>query len=196
MATNKGRVSGTSGSVLSPYIRAGIDGGCALCLRPIAFHVDQRGTWLGCMGTQADVPLILIPDRRVTPTIANPPPIDTTPTARTASQSARTPARTRTVDKPAPAPAKRGRPAGVAIASGPQVSYVARYAVAHAAVQRLPNHDRKVYGLIARMKTKGATRPYLLQTLNATKSTGKVDGAVRRLRLKSLIKVVPIVQGR
>jgi hypothetical protein len=68
------------------------------------------------------------------------------------------------------------------------VRYVARYPLTERAIERLPAPERKVYGLIWRNKS-GATRALLLNALKATKATGRVDGALRRLRLKKLIRV-------
>ncbi len=173
-------------STLAPFIRSGIDGGCMACLRPIADHVDSRGQWLGCRGTREDVPLILIPDRRAL--------------AAPAPPQAPEPRQERRQTGPTPAPARRQlaqervsqAPARPHVATGPQVLYLARYPVTDRAIDRLPPHDRKVYGQIARMRGKGATRAFLLDAIDAQKHTGRVDGAIRRLRLRKVITVRPI----
>jgi hypothetical protein len=64
--------------------------------------------------------------------------------------------------------------------------------VTHNAIARLSPHNRRVYGLIAKARVNGATRRGLLEALDATKSTGRVDGAVRRLRLLKVVTVRPI----
>lgn len=191
-------------TTLSPFVRAGVDGGCMICLRSIADHVDARGNWLGCKGTRSDIPLILIPDRRLMASLGQTAGRTTpAPFARRADDHT-----THTATKPAPkAPTTRQEPAtppkaahkavwARTIPTGPQVAYVAKYAVTHKAIANLPTHDRKVYGLVARARTKGATRPQLLDALDARKHTGRVDGAIRRLRLKKVITVQAIEGGR
>lgn len=175
---------------LRPFLRNGLDSGCVMCNRPVAAHVDHRGYWIGCPSLTDNVPMILIPDRRSPQqdTAADTahhyePPPPTRPTPRQDRQTER-----RAPQQHRQAPARRFLP------TGPQVLYLARYAVSTPQIDRLPPHDRKVYGLIARMRGKGATRALLLDALDATKATGRVDGAIRRLRLRKVISVRSITE--
>jgi hypothetical protein len=172
-----------SSVTLSPFIRTGLDGGCVACFKPVTDHVDQRGHWLGCKGAKINVPLVLVPLLAMmkAPEIAA---LPTIPKGKKIALAIKA-AKDRRV-KAQPAPVHYVKP------SGPQVTYVARYPLGHNAVQRLSPHNRKVYGLIAKARVNGATRRALLDALNATKSTGRVDGAVRRLRLLKVVTVRPI----
>lgn len=186
-------------SALAPFVRRGIEGGCIACRQPISDHLDHRGQWIGCQaeGLPDDVPFLLIPDRRIfndrrlspAPEAGTPtPPPDgdrrKQPAPPVQAPPRRVQATPRTLTPPPlPKPVQRAP-------SGSQVVYVARVGVTARPVQELPPHDRKVFGLIVRRKL-GATRAQLLADLH-TKSTGKVDGAVRRLRLRNVIKVRPV----
>jgi hypothetical protein len=171
-----------SSVTLSPFIRTGLDGGCVACFKPVADHVDQRGKWLGCNGAKINVPLVLVPLLAMmkAPQIAQLPTVPKGKKIAQAIKAAKAQRHTTT------APVHFVKP------SGPQVTYVARYPVTHNAVQRLSPHNRRVYGLIAKARVNGATRRGLLEALDATKSTGRVDGAVRRLRLLKVVTVRPI----
>lgn len=68
----------------------------------------------------------------------------------------------------------------------PQVRYVAERMSARQ-IEQLPSRDRQVYQLIARRKD-GVGRRALMATLH-TRSTGVVDGSLRRLRLRKAIAV-------
>lgn len=178
---------------LGPFVRRGLEGGCIACRKPISDHVDQRGDWIGCDAPNLpkNIPFFLIPDRRLMgrrvtpePKPTNGRPVDerrSQPAPATLPQEPRS--NGGTTSHPTPRhTSHRGL-------QGPQVTYVARYPVTHPAIGRLPNHDRKVYGLIVRARKSGATRLSLLEALGATKHTGRVDGAVRRLRLRKVIQV-------
>jgi hypothetical protein len=192
-------------SVLAPMVRRGLAGWCVVCKDPISSHIGHMGVWIGCADPDAPMrAFLLVPDRRnrradETPRTARPPVsrqpapsdaphLDTAPAPGKRrgrpKKAATLPQERRTAPKPTETPLPRpGR------ALGPQVAYTARYAVTAGAIQRLPPHDRKVYGLIARTRTKGATRAMLLDALNARGQTGRVDGAVRRLRIRKVITI-------
>lgn len=170
----------THSSALAPFIRSGLDGGCQVCGKRVADHMDKRGEWLGCRGVKTQVPLILIPDRRNIAAMG----VGQTPIAGGRKILARIRQDGRAEDRtPKPAPV---------LVSGPQVVYVAKWPASHKKVLDLAPADRKVYGLILRGRTKGATRAQLLEALDAHKRTGRVDGAVRRLRLRGVVAVVPV----
>lgn len=174
-------------SSLAPFVRRGLEGWCVLCLEPVHAHFGHKGTWIGCQAASAPMrAFLLVPDRRnrradsTRPSIRSaspdmhlsaPQPDDTShelqrPAARkAASKPATVPARAterRTAATATPAPARALR-----APMGPQVMYTARYKVTDSPISRLPPHDRKVYGLIARTRTKGATRAHLLDALDA-----------------------------
>lgn len=73
---------------------------------------------------------------------------------------------------------------------GPRVRYRSLVPLTAPAVQRLPPHDLRVYRLIRQVPS-GVTRLQLIAAMRAHQHTGKVDGAVRRLRLKKMITVTP-----
>ncbi len=68
-----------------------------------------------------------------------------------------------------------------------RVVYVRLLALGHPKVQELPSSDQLVYRRISRSK-RGTTRKALLTGLKAQQHTGRVDGALRRLRLRGLIR--------
>lgn len=179
------------GSALASVVRKGVEGWCIMCNQRITAHMDTRGNWLGCSGSAApaDVPYLLVPDlgqltaafrkqlgpivgmnRRVTDLVQNAPKTHEVAPGTTIAARVALP------------------PTGQVRISGPQVAYFARYPVTAPQIQRLPPHDRKVYGLIARKRKAGATRKGLMEAMR-TKRTGQVDGAVRRLRLRHVITV-------
>lgn len=178
--------------LFAPLVRSGADGGCLACGHKVADHVDQRGAWLGCPAVGApNVPLVLVPAQGLGAMAGNGAnPAQAQPRKEIRGKVVVSPAGKENV-APRAAKAVDAGKAGVH-PTGPQVAYIARYTVDNPAVQRLPNHDRKVYGLIARFKTNGATRKTLLEALKALKHTGRVDGAVRRLRLRHVITVKPL----
>lgn len=168
----------TKSKVLGPFVRTGMDGGCLACMESIADHFGSRGEWLGCKGVKAvahNVPFILVPVLMKTV-------LDKTTTI---------PQERRSVT-PASKPASSRKSAPASLPLGPQVAYVASYPLTHKKINELPPSDRKVYGLIARNRKSGATRGHLLDQLHARQSTGKVDGAVRRLRIRKVITVQPL----
>lgn len=182
--------SGTSGgtlipggSALRPFVRRGIDGGCILCHKTVASHIDARGAWTGCPGQTelpANTPFLLIPDRRFLNTVAQRPVVverrQPAPVAQVAPPAAQAAPQTHRAALPAPRPSR--------------VAYRVAGHPSQRAVASLPQSDAKVYKVVAGRPVKGATRGFLLAALHAEQSTGVVDGAVRRLRLKGLIKVV------
>lgn len=160
-------------AALGPFVRTGIDAGCVACGEPIISHIGTHG-WLGCKGanrvTSANVPFVLVPVPVLSQALSSKP-------ASFVSQ---------------PTTQPRKPVAASSLPLGPQVAYVARYPVTHNAIDRLPPHDRKVYGLIAKGRKGGATRGHLLDVMKARQSTGRVDGAVRRLRLRKVITRQPV----
>jgi hypothetical protein len=63
------------------------------------------------------------------------------------------------------------------------VKYVAKFPLRHERVKGIRSErDREVYTALARSRG-GLSRLDLLKALHATKRTGIVDGAVRRLRI-------------
>jgi hypothetical protein len=64
------------------------------------------------------------------------------------------------------------------------VKYVAKFPLRHDRVKGIRSErDREVYTTLARSRD-GLSRLDLLKALHATKRTGIVDGAVRRLRIR------------
>ncbi len=172
---------------LAPFIRHGLEGPCLECLKPITAHIDARGQWIGCQSKNApDVPFMLVPARRKTDFTST---LTLKPDGNGHDRRVNTPPPT---PKAAPKEVVKVSVSQPRAITGPQVTYVARFALDNPAIDRLPPHDRKVYGLIARARTNGATRATLLDHLGAHKHTGRVDGAVRRLRLRKVIKVVAV----
>ncbi len=178
-----------SDAVLGEFVRKGIEAGCFACRKPVSAHFDHRGQWLGCTAAHVpvDTPFFLTPDRRQMGRRVTPEPL---PVPHNGQERRHTPAPT-TPKKVVPGATSRPAPSKPAVerVSGPQVVYVARYPVTASPIDRLPTHDRKVYGLIARARKGGATRAALLDHMKAHQHTGRVDGAVRRLRLRHVISV-------
>lgn len=175
-----------SDAILSQFVRKGVEGGCIACRQPISDHVDRRGDWIGCQAPNLpnDIPFFLIPDRRLLGRRVTP-----EPRVRTNGHGQE---RRHEAEALPPTPAKKAAPRAtspVVRVSGPQVVYIARYPLTAGPVGRLPAHDRRVYGLIAKARKTGATRAALLEALGAQKRTGRIDGAVRRLRLRHVISV-------
>ena len=189
-------------SSLAGFVRKGLEGWCVLCLEPVHTHVGHKGAWIGCRAPNAPMrAFLLVPDRRNRRSEGNDRPATrsatpdmpvTSPTPARAPKATRQPATLtqgkRLTDR---TPLSTPRPARAPM--GPQVAYTARYPVTSPTIGRIPPHDRKVYGLIARSRAKGATRAQLLDALDARTATGRVDGAVRRLRLRKVITVRQLV---
>ncbi len=149
-------------SALHAVARRGIEGPCVLCRQPIAAHIGHQGQWIGCT-TQAvspDTRFILMPDRRA-------------------------------AERPGPSRVPQiSVPAATQKASQPTARVVYHAVSKPRLAAALTETDAKVYAVLARRPKHGASRAFLLAALDATERTGIVDGAVRRLRLKGLVKVV------
>ena len=160
-------------SVLHSFARRGLEGGCVLCHQPVSTHIGEQGQWIGCSAQSVppDTLFLLIPDRRKA--------------ALTVPKSLERRGTTVRVPVPLPDP-----PATSPRATQPRGSRV----VYHLGLDKprviasLPETDARVYAVIARRPKQGASRLFLLQQLAAEQRTGIVDGAVRRLRLKGLVK--------
>ncbi len=171
-------------SALAPHTRHGIEGGCSLCGQTIQSHFGHRDTWLGCLSNRVgdSAPMVLIVDRRKADRNRR---IGDIPESRR-----------RHTDGPATAiAADTGRnghkPAKVVVSRAPQtapkeswVKYVAKFGVRHEKVKAIESErDQEVYTILAHAKN-GLSRLDLLKAMKATKRTGIVDGAVRRLRIR------------
>lgn len=171
----------TESSALAKVVRRGQPGICTVCRGSVVAHFDQRGQWVGCPNQKApDVPFLLIPDRRAV----------TRPQGVDRRQADQPPARPTIFNPGASSPARTA----VQATHSARVVYRAVGRVAAAKVDALTGSDKAVYQVIARRPVQGAARGWLLTALDATKRTGIVDGALRRLRLAGLIKTVA-VQG-
>lgn len=188
---------------LAPMIRTGQDGGCTLCHNSIASHMDPHGNWLGCFSTKGGtLMLVAVPAahrvvstsviRRQQPHLIQQP----RQPAELAQLQQPVPRAMRAPQIAQPAMPSIAQPAAAQppyrVLSGPRVVYLALRAMNDPLVQGLSNADLGVYKLIRRRYKTGATRETLLQELNAQAHTGRVDGAVRRLRLMGAINVASI----
>ncbi len=161
-------------SVLHSFVRRGTEGACVLCHQSIARHMGARGQWVGCTAQTVPpgTPFLLIPDRRFI--------------GAQARAHVRVEAR---VDRRNVAAPMLPLPPTATRVAVPRVRVVYHVVPGKPRlVERLPVTDAKVYAVLARRPKHGASRSALLHALQAGTRTGIVDGAVRRLRLKGLVK--------
>ncbi len=161
-------------SVLAKVRRGGVEGMCVACGQRVTAHVDHRGNWVGCAGAErTSQTYLLIPDRR-----------EVVRAMSALLPSGRTPEPREGVSTP---PTPQSRPGASSRVSGVVYKAAGRYA--QKVVEDLPPADRALWQLVARRPEKGWTRQELLRATDALKATGRVDGAVRRLRLRKLVTV-------
>lgn len=168
----------------------GRDAGCIACRQPIAAHFDQQGHWLGCRvpNLPPDVPFLLLPDRRVfRDRRVSPVTGDGNGRKETILEVLQEGLENTTEPQLAPVSQK---PNSGSFVAGPRTIYRVAPKVTPALLELLAPHERRIFDLVA-ARPNGATREQLLNELG-TRSTGRIDGPLRELRLRRYIRAVPI----
>lgn len=170
-----------NGSALHNHTRFGVEGHCVACDQPIHAHFGHKGVWVGCPSDRVPVnaPMILMIDRRA----AHPSRRATDGTVTTGEgHTRRDTDRPQTDRREANAPKPTPQPQ-----LAPKTSwtvYKAKFPLSHAKVKAIESErDQEVYRFLAKTRV-GLSRLELLKAMKATKRTGIVDGAVRRLRVR------------
>jgi hypothetical protein len=151
-----------------------------MCGQTIQSHFGHKDVWLGCPSNRvsAEAPMVLIVDRRAPDRNRRTGDLPES-RRRRSGDSPHDPQVSTNGDKPAPST----RAPQVAPKES-WVKYVAKFPLRHDKVKAIASdRDREVYAHLARSRS-GLSRLELLKAMRATKRTGIVDGAVRRLRVR------------